>query len=107
MNLDVCTHPDGRSHICRCGLNRNHSSLETGCRRYTTHIGSDEESKVPFVGEVHNYESDAQSGAGNCKICNDAFETRQHPHPYRQARDYVGCVCGLKRSALVHQMRRI
>lgn len=48
--MDVCTHPSGKSHVCQCGRNRNHSSLETGCERYknVTQVDPHEESS-PFV----------------------------------------------------------
>jgi hypothetical protein len=42
---------------------------------------------------MHAYVQDAQSGAGNC-TCGAAREHRRHPHEFRRARNFPGCVCG-------------
>lgn len=60
-----------------------------------------------FVYELHNFEQDPQSGAGNCKVCQDAKETHKHPHTFSKARDHVFCVCGNPQRALLHQVTQI
>jgi len=60
----------------------------------------------PFVNQVHNYEADPQSGAGNCK-CAWPKESVYHPHIFRKAAWQTGCVCGKTSRALIHQMTQI
>jgi hypothetical protein len=62
---------------------------------------------MAYMYELHNFEQDPQSGAGNCKECNDAKETHKHPHEFRKARDHMFCVCGSPKRALLHQVARI
>lgn len=61
----------------------------------------------PFMYELHNYEADPQSGAGNCVHCNDAKNTHKHPHKFTKALGKTTCVCGSPERALPHQMERI
>lgn len=61
----------------------------------------------PFVVEVHNYEEDPQSGAGNCKVCNHPKEDKRHPHEYRKALGYSFCVCGTQEFGLIHKYSQL
>ena len=73
-------------------------------------FGKDDSDDTPmaFVVEVHNYESDPQSGAGNCKRCQNPEHHRRHPHPYKEARDFRRvCVCGGTTHALIHKVGSI
>jgi len=67
----------------------------------------EETSDSRFIHEIHNYEADPQSGAGNCTYCANPKEARLHPHVYRQAANVRACVCALPKSALIHQMTSI
>ena len=60
----------------------------------------------PFVSEVHNYEADPQSGAGNC-VCGRPRDNKNHPHEFRKAKNFSFCVCLKPADALVHQMSSI
>lgn len=106
MRSHVCTHGDGRSHICDCKLQSSHGAFQNSCSRYAD-ITKDDSHGSKFQGEIHNHVTDPSSGAGNCLTCNRPLEAPYHPHIYRAARDYIGCVCGKPRSALIHQMTAI
>lgn len=60
-----------------------------------------------FVSEVHNFEGDHDTAYSLCEVCGEFKENTKHPHTYWPAKDYAGCVCGLTRTALVHQMTKI
>jgi hypothetical protein len=67
----------------------------------------DPEAPAWNLGPMHTYESDPQSGAGNC-TCGGAREHHRHPHDFRRAwsaaRGAVSeyCVCGQAPEALIH-----
>lgn len=53
--------------------------------------------------EMHEYQKDEQSGAGNCSFCAHPLECEWHPHTFRASLvDNKRCLCGLKRFDYVH-----
>lgn len=64
-----------------------------------------EVTRDPNPAPTHAYQSDPQSGAGNC-VCGAAEHHRLHPHDFLPAASNPAfCVCALPPEALPHRTR--